>query len=112
MRRLLLTFILSGLTAFGGDLTGKWLATVETDAGNGTPTFVLKQVGEKITGHYSGALGEAEVTGTVKGNDVTIQFEVDGNAIVYAAKLKGEKKMKGTVKLGELGSGTFTAEKE
>jgi alpha-acetolactate decarboxylase len=31
--------------------------------------------------------------------------------VVYSGTLDGEKKMKGTVKLGDLGSGTFTAQK-
>jgi hypothetical protein len=50
------------------DITGKWTFTVQTDAGSGTPTVTLKQDGEKLTGHYSSQnLGEADLTGTVKG---------------------------------------------
>ena len=34
------------------------------DAGSGTPIFVFKQSGEKLTGTYSGLMGNAELTGT------------------------------------------------
>src|SRR5881397_2029951 len=59
------------------DVTGKWSFNVETAAGSGTPTITLKQDGEKLTGHYSGQLGEADLTGSVKGPDVNFKFTVD-----------------------------------
>src|SRR5947209_19262047 len=86
MLRTLCLLFLSVITAFAADISGTWNAQVETDAGNGSPKFVLKQDGEKLTGTYSGALGEANVTGTVKGQDVRIEFNV-GAAIVYTGKL-------------------------
>ena len=51
-------------------MTGKWVFKVETAAGSGTPTMTFKQEGEKLTGHYSGQLGEADLTGTVKGEAI------------------------------------------
>jgi hypothetical protein len=72
----------------------------------------LKQAGEDLTGTYSGALGEAPLTGTVKGNDVALDFEVSGYKIHYAGKLAaGGKTMEGTVDYGGMASGTFTATK-
>jgi hypothetical protein len=109
-------FLLMAAFALAADVTGKWRFQVETDAGSGSPTFVLKQDGEKLSGAYSGQLGEAPVTGTVKGDDVEISFEASptGEKIVvkYSGKLDGDKKMKGSVDLGGLAKGTFTAEKE
>jgi hypothetical protein len=58
-------------------VTGKWTFQVETSAGGGTPTFTFKQDGEKLTGHYSGQLGEADLTGSVKGQDISLAFGVD-----------------------------------
>ena len=46
-------------------------------AGAGAPTFTFKQDGEKLTGHYAGTFGEADVTGTVKGADITFSFAAD-----------------------------------
>ena len=100
-------------TLAGADISGTWNADVQTDAGSGTPVFVLKQSGEKLAGTYSGALGEAQVTGTVKGQDVVIEFEVQGARIVYAGKLDaGGQKMQGKVDMASLASGTFTAAKK
>ena len=115
--RLLIAFVLFSTCAFGADITGTWNADVQTDAGNGNPTFVLKQSGDEITGHYSGALGEADVKGTVKGEDkVELRFKAsaggDDVEVVYSGTLDGDKKMKGTVRLGSLASGTFTAERK
>jgi hypothetical protein len=96
------------------DLTGTWAFSVESAAGSGTPTMTLKQDGQTLTGGYSGQLGEAPLSGTVKGTavDFTIDLSVQGSAvhIVYAGTAEPNA-MKGTVKLGELGDGTFTAKK-
>jgi opacity protein-like surface antigen len=103
-------------SAFAADanVAGEWDMTVESQAGTGTPHFSLKQDGGKLTGTYKGMLGEAPVTGTVKGNDVTISFQVNAQgmdlAVSYAGTVDGAT-MKGTVKLGDMGEGTFTGKK-
>lgn len=99
------------------DLTGKWVFTVETSVGGGTPTVTLKQDGENLTGHYSSAqLGEADLVGTVKGNDMSFAFGVDVQGIhldvTYSGTIESKDSMKGTVKLGALGDGTFTAKRQ
>jgi hypothetical protein len=105
----------SGQTGASAEVTGTWAMTVESGAGSGTPTFVLKQDGEKLTGRYSGQLGEADVTGTVKGSAVEMAYDVtvQGTAvhITWAGTVDGAS-MKGTVKLGEFGEGTFTGKKK
>jgi hypothetical protein len=113
MSRLLCGLVLiTGLLA-GADVSGTWQATVETDAGSGTPTFVLKQTGETIGGTYSGALGQAQVSGSVKGADVVIQFEVEGAKVVYSGRLdEAGPTIKGKVDLAGMASGTFTAVKK
>lgn len=97
------------------DVTGKWDLAVETAAGSGTPEFIFKQDGEKLIGTYKGVLGEAAVTGSLKGTEITFSFK--GNAqgqvltVDYSGSVDGAK-MKGKVKLGELGEGTFTGQKQ
>jgi hypothetical protein len=97
------------------DISGKWTFNVETSGGSGTPSFVIKQDGEKLTGTYSGLFGERPFTGTLKGNQVTIEVkvEVEGNAatVVYTGEVESNTKMKGKVKLGEIGEGTWTGTK-
>jgi hypothetical protein len=96
------------------NVTGKWTMTVETQAGAGSPTFDLKQDGETITGQYSGQLGEAPVTGTVKGAEISMSFKVSGQGqelvVTYTGTVEGDT-MKGKVSLGEFGEGTFTGKK-
>ena len=94
------------------DVSGVWAFAVEFSGGSGAPTMTFKQDGEKLTGQYVGQLGEAPLSGTIKGNaiDFTIQVTVEGNVatIQYTGTVEGAS-MKGTVKLGDLGEGTFTA---
>lgn len=113
MRKALAGLILIAASLLAADVSGTWNAKVETDAGGGTPVFVLKQSGEKLSGTYTGALGDAEVSGSVKGEDVVIQFEVQGAKIIYTGKLDAAgQTMKGKVDLAGMASGTFTAVKK
>jgi hypothetical protein len=102
--------VLGAAAVRAADVSGTWEAKVKLGDQTGSPTFTLQQAGESLTGTYSGVFGEAPVTGTVKGDNVTIDFEVSGYKIHYAGKLDSAgKSMEGTVDYGELGSGTFTA---
>jgi hypothetical protein len=97
------------------DVTGTWAFQVESAAGSGTPTMTFKQEGEKLSGQYTGQLGEAPLTGTVKGTAVEFAFDVTIEAntlhIAYAGTVAKDS-MKGTMKLGDFGQGTFTAKKK
>ena len=101
--------------AGAADVTGTWVMAVETGAGSGSPTFVLVQSGEALTGSYKGQLGEAQVTGTVKGDDVTIEYKIDAQgqtlAVKYTGKVEGNS-MSGKVVLGTFGEGTFKGTKQ
>ncbi|HXS88909.1 MAG TPA: hypothetical protein VN705_06140 [Steroidobacteraceae bacterium] len=119
LRRLFITMLASAALAGAAlaadaNVAGEWDFTVETQAGTGTPHFSLKQDGSNVTGTYKGQLGEAPVTGTVKGNELTINFKVNAQgtdlAITYSGTVEGDA-IKGKVSLGELGEGTFTGKK-
>jgi hypothetical protein len=116
---MLVAFAASIASAQGAkiDLTGKWTFTVQTDAGTGEPTVTLKQDGEKLTGHYSSqVLGEADLTGTVKGNKIEFAFTADAQGtkleVKYSGTVESKDALKGTLDLGGLGSGTFTAKRQ
>jgi hypothetical protein len=99
------------------DVTGEWAFEVQTQMGTGTPTVTFKQDGEALTGHYSSAvLGEVDFTGTVKGNAIefSLKASVQGNEFTatYAGTVEDNKAMKGTVKFGEMGEGTFTGKRK
>ena len=111
--------IIAGLmcaVAFAHDITGKWTFNVETSAGSGTPTFVFKQAGEKLTGTYNGTFGSAELTGTVKGDNIEFTFEAQvgdqKGKVVYKGKIAGPDKMSGDVDYAGLGQGSWTGTKQ
>ena len=98
------------------DVTGKWAFNVETAAGSGTPTITFAQDGEKLTGKYVGQLGEADLTGTVKGQDIAFTFNVDAQGTMlnfkYTGTIENKDALKGKVEIVGLGEGTFTAKRQ
>ena len=99
------------------DLTGKWLFSVNTDGGTGTPTVTLKQQGDSLTGHYSSQLlGEVDLKGSVKDQkcSLTSRTEVQGTAltVTYSGTVQRKDSLKGTVDLGGMATGTFTAKRQ
>lgn len=99
------------------DLTGAWAFTIMSDAGVGTPTVTFKQDGEKLTGHYSSMLvGEADLTGTVKGQAIEFTFKADLGGMPFEFKFTGtienKDSVKGKLDSGDLGGGTFTGKRK
>jgi hypothetical protein len=98
------------------DISGVWNFNVETPAGTGTPVFTLKQEGEKVTGTYKGQFGEAPVTGTVKGSDITLTLKVSPQGeeitVTYTGKLTSKDTMGGKAVFGSMGEGAWTAKKK
>lgn len=115
MRKILLLIVfltLPSMARAATDVTGTWNVKVVLGDQGGSPTFTLKQEGAKITGQYSGALGDADIKGTIKGDSVTLEFTVEDNLIRYEGKLNADgTKMQGTCDYGGRASGTFTATK-
>ena len=104
-------------SAQGVNVTGSWVFDVQTGGGSGQPTVTFKQDGEKLTGHYSSqTLGEADLTGTVKGNAIQFTFNASAQGqqidVNYAGTVDGNT-MKGTVNMagGQL-TGTFSGKKQ
>jgi hypothetical protein len=99
------------------DLTGKWLFTVTSDVGTGTPTVTFKQTGDSLTGHYSSqTFGEVDFKGTFKDQKVvfTINATADGNAfaVTYSGTMDGADAMKGTVDFAGMAGGTFSGKRK
>jgi hypothetical protein len=97
------------------NISGNWAFEVQTDQGSGSPSFTFKQDGEKLTGTYKGAFGEGPVDGTVKGNAINFNVKVNAQGqdvvISYTGTIESGG-MKGTVKLGDLGTGTWTGKRQ
>ncbi len=64
LKSILLTFCLLCASAWVHDITGKWEFNVQLDAGSGSPTFVFKQSGEKLTGTYNGCWRPTRISPT------------------------------------------------
>ncbi len=99
------------------DLTGTYNVAVELPNMTASPTLVLKQDGEKLTGEYtSGQYGKFPITGTAKGADVTFWFAmtIEGTAlnVTYTGTADKDSALKGSVNYGDMMSGTFTAAKK
>ncbi|MCS6897439.1 MAG: hypothetical protein NZM29_05645 [Nitrospira sp.] len=114
MKRLVLTILLA-CALRAADVTGAWDFAVELSMGSGTPLIVFKQDGNKLTGTYSGTLGEAPITGKIDGDRIEFSFEAEAAGQKFRATYKGvvkdAKTMQGTVDYGGIGDGKFTAKK-
>ena len=99
------------------DISGKWSFSVQTDAGSGTPTVTFKQKGDSLSGRYSSqVLGERDFTGTIKNGKVDFGFtaDVQGQQFVmnFSGAMDGADAMKGSIDLGGMAGGTFTAKRQ
>ena len=104
-----LLIVVSGATA--QDMSGTWVLSVDLGAtGAGEATFVLEQNGDEITGTYTGALGEQDVTGTIDGSAVVLTFDSEAGKITYTGTVDGDG-FEGTCEYGQLGSGSFEGSK-
>jgi hypothetical protein len=112
---LIVVVAVSTAVASAADVAGTWKMAVETPAGTGEPSFILKQEGETVTGTYKGPLGEAPVTGTIKGNELTLDYEISASGmeleVKYIGTLDGNS-VSGKVSLGAMGDGTFKGTKQ
>lgn len=97
------------------DVTGTWNMTVQSQQGTTNPTVTLEQDGQELTGHYSSeTLGEADVTGTVDGSEITFSFTASAGGqsipVSYTATVDGDS-MSGSLSLAGQNAGSFTAER-
>ncbi|MEZ5354412.1 MAG: hypothetical protein R2762_17385 [Bryobacteraceae bacterium] len=101
--------------ALAADITGKWDFEVVLDIGSGNPTFTFTQDGERLTGTYSGAAGDAKLTGVVKGDQVEFTFPAnlggDSLEVIYKGKIAVDGTMSGTADYGGAATGKWTAKR-
>jgi hypothetical protein len=98
------------------DVSGTWNATVTTSEFSATPSLVLKQEGEKVTGQYvSAQYGSFPLQGTLKGNALNLSFTmaIEGNSLAVTIAGTADKDgIKGTISYGGFTEGTFAAQKK
>jgi hypothetical protein len=97
------------------DISGTWKMNIEILGGTSSPSFMLAQKDESISGTYKGQFGEAPVTGTLSGNDVVFSY----NAVVqgvpmevrYTGTVNGNT-MSGRLFFVGIAEGTFKGERQ
>jgi hypothetical protein len=96
------------------DVSGDWNFAVEIPgAGSGNAGVVMQQAADgSITGKYSGQLGNSDFTGKADGNAFEFTLASQMGAIKYAGELQADGTLKGTLNLGDMGQGNFTATKK
>lgn len=96
------------------DLSGNWAFTVVYEGGQGSPTVRLTQKGDTLTGMYiSQAFGELDVKGSVKGREFSFSFTTSAGSdpftMTFNGNVESSEALKGSVDMGAMGSGSFTA---
>ncbi len=98
------------------DLSGTWAFAVVTENGTGTPTVIIKQSGNKITGTYeSRMMGQRNIAGSIKGDSVMFTLEAngpDGVALDFKGVSVTKDSLSGMVDFGGMGGATFSAKRQ
>jgi hypothetical protein len=96
------------------DLTGTWAFSVVTENGTGTPTVVISQKGDSLTGSYESArMGQVAFKGFVKDNAFTFDVNTSGGAtLTFKGVIVDADHVKGDVDFGGQGGATFTGERK
>jgi hypothetical protein len=77
------------------DVSGTWQFTIHDTGRVFTPSFMLEQDGEKLTGTYKNSQGDNPAEGTVKGNTVTLNAQITGRdgekrIVTYVGTVTGD----------------------
>ena len=118
MRHFIVTaaLVLSAFSASAAEVAGSWNMVVDTPNGKFESTIDLKQDGEKLTGVVHNQFGDSEISGSVKGDAITLNQKLDFNGqsvvIVYTGKVDSVTALSGKFKFGEQGEGDWSATKK
>ena len=90
-----LGFTLSSNAAEPVDASGTWQFTIQDTGRVFTPSFTLTQQGDQLTGTYKNSQGDNPASGSVKGNEVTLNAQItgqDGNkrTVTYVGTIAGD----------------------
>jgi D-glucosaminate-6-phosphate ammonia-lyase len=101
-------------TQAADNMTGTWNCLTDSPIGKGTPTLVLQQDGEKITGQYQSSFGEFKIMGSSQGSDfelhILLLIRGTTTSMIFKGKIDGDK-ISGVIDMKSRGKGTFTGER-
>jgi len=89
---------LASFAAFAADTvdaSGTWQFTIQDTGRVFTPSFLLKQDGNKLTGTYKNSQGDNPASGMVNGNQVTLNAQIKGRdgeprTVTYIGTINGD----------------------
>jgi autotransporter translocation and assembly factor TamB len=85
----------ASLAADAVDVSGMWQFTIQDTGRVFTPSFDLKQQGDQLTGTYKNSQGDNPASGSVKGNEVTLNAQITGRdgekrTVTYVGTVNGD----------------------
>ena len=99
----------------GGDLTGNWVLTTESQMGAQDAQMSVRQTGSALAGTITGQNGSVDYQGKVNGAAVAFDFTINVQGtdlkLDYTGTVDGDT-MKGKAVFGQFGEGTFTARRQ
>jgi hypothetical protein len=96
------------------NLSGEWSVTVTAPRGELDYTMYLNHEGPRLTGYFQSQYGEMPLKGSVNGDEVKLSWTMTDGAKELAVTMTGRVKgdtISGTARLGDIGEGSFRAEK-
>jgi hypothetical protein len=96
------------------DLSGRWDVYIEFVCGSAEHTFSLQQQGVQLTGIHKGEILTGDLSGVIEGDHVFLKSaqKYEGNWLRYQFVGRAdEKRIKGSVDLGQYGQALWTAQK-
>lgn len=98
-------------------VAGEWVMTLTLPVGRATPSVTFELKDDELSGTYSGRYGHFPISGRVLGRVVTFTFQMGPEEQPVTVCFTGEWSdedgtIAGTATLGELGQGTWTAERD
>ena len=101
--------LMSTTFAFASGIEGKWKATVDTDYGPWEFTLAYKVDGDKLSGSFSSAEGDASFTdGVVKGNEFEYKIGANGDSYTHEGTLVNKNEILIKWEHDMYGEGEFT----
>ncbi|MBL0169778.1 MAG: hypothetical protein IPP90_03465 [Gemmatimonadaceae bacterium] len=95
------------------DFSGAWNVTVEGPQGPMNSMLTLKQTGDTISGEFQSEIGNAPVSGMVKGDSIKVSFGIDMGgqqlSLQVIGALKDADNLGGTIEAAGMGGFPFVA---
>ena len=115
MRRVPLAFVLAlvcAATALAGDVTGRWVGSVDTPNGPIELTYDLKVEGEVLSGSVTSAMGTVALSnGKVAGQTLTYDVQVEAMTITHEATVNADGSEITVKATGDWGTSEYVVKK-